>query len=266
MIRKLLFKGNSILVVAGFVFLPVLVSGTDIDQKVKKAKVELQAGINTWNMEKMKQAKDMFLNLLMKEKSENTNLLYFIALCDYRLATFYMTTNSTVEAERHTKNALKYLEKIMETNPSWGEPFALYASMMGFEIALDMSKGMTLGMKIYEYFGMAFEKEPENPRVNLLKGSSDLHTPEEFGGGPDRAIETLTKAVALFEKEKIKDPMKPSWGKEEAYTFLGMAYKQKGDVDKAREFFKKALEVNPEFGLARDELRQLDKKLTDLLS
>ena len=163
------------------------------------------------------------------------------------------------EATQHLTEAQKHLEKAMELKPSWGEPYALYASLLGFEIALDWNKAMTLSSEIYEFFGKAFDLEPNNPRINLMKGSSDLYTPEEYGGGPNVAIGTLSKAVKLFEEENIKNPLEPSWGKEEALTFLGMAYMQKGDNDKAREFYLKALEVNPEFGLAKDNLEQLKK-------
>jgi len=67
----------------------------------------------------------------------------------------------------------------------------------------------------------------------------------------------LSKCVELFEKEEIKDSVKPSWGKEEAYTFLGMAHNQKGEAEQAEEFFDKALEINPDYGLAKEELRKL---------
>jgi Tfp pilus assembly protein PilF len=40
---------------------------------------------------------------------------------------------------------------------------------------------------------------------------------------------------------------------------MGLAYKQKKDYGKAKEMMKKALEVNPEFGLAMKELSGLEK-------
>jgi len=92
---------------------------------------------------------------------------------------------------------------------------------------------MVLGFKSFEYFAKALQKDPENPRINLLKGISLLYTPETYGGGASRAIEFLSKSVNLFEKENIKNPILPSWGKEEPYTFLGIAYKQKKEYDKA---------------------------------
>jgi tetratricopeptide (TPR) repeat protein len=53
--------------------------------------------------------------------------------------------------------------------------------------------------------------------------------------------------------------VKPSWGKDEAYTFLALTYVQKGDKQKAIELFQKALEINPEFGMAREELEKIKK-------
>lgn len=259
--RKTSLAGFLILVILGFFCLATFGFGSGLSQKIEKAKEQLRVGVNTWDVEKMKHARDLFLNLLMTEESEKVYLHYYTALCNYRLAAYYMAQNATAEIEMHADNGLKHLEEAIELEPSWSEPFALYASMLGFKVAIDPSQGMSLGMEIYNYFGQALTKEPDNPRVNLMKGLSDLYTPEQFGGGPDAAIQSLTKAVELFEAEKVDNPVKPSWGKEEAYTFLGMAYRQKGDIKKAVELLNRALEVNPEFGLAHEELNKLKKKL-----
>ena len=117
---------------------------------------------------------------------------------------------------------------------------------------------MNLGMEIFQNFATALEKSPKNPRVHFLKGISDLYTPAQWGGGPDPAIDTLTGALELFIEENPSNPDKPSWGHEEAHTFLAMAYLQKQDEDNARKHFNKAIEINPDYGLAREELKKLD--------
>jgi tetratricopeptide (TPR) repeat protein len=230
-----------------------------LGQDVQEAKAKLQAGINTWDLELLKTARNQFINCLLKAKTENASILYHIALTDYRLITFYLSSSNNPEAEKSLAEAQKYLEKAMAADPSFGEADALYGYLLGFEIALHPEKAMTLGMSSFGYFSKGFEKDPENPRIHLLKGISLFYTPEAYGGGVDNVMASLNKAVGLFEKDVVKDPLKPSWGKEEAYTYLGLAYKQKKDYGKAKEMLKKALEVNPEFGLAMKELSGLEK-------
>ncbi|WP_211236743.1 hypothetical protein [Sporocytophaga myxococcoides] len=61
--------------------------------------------------------------------------------------------------------------------------------------------------------------DPENPRLNFLKGSSIFYTPTQFGGGKDKAKPVLQKAVELYSKEQPK-PLYPSWGKNSAEELL----------------------------------------------
>jgi imidazolonepropionase-like amidohydrolase len=227
--------------------------------QIIEAKQILKTGVNVWDPELMKKARDILLGLMARGHSKAIYPLYYIAMCDYRLATYYLTLGQLDNAAPFIKESQNYLKKAMEMNPELGELDAFYAYMLGFQIALDPEKGMSLGFETYKYFGKAFEKSPENPRIHFLKGTSELFTPAEYGGGADTAIKTLAKSIDLFEKENIEDAVLPSWGRDEAYTFLGMAYNQKGDPDKAAEFFRKALEVNPEFKMARDELNKLKK-------
>lgn len=231
----------------------------DLEQKIVEAKAKLQEGLNAWDPEILKNARDLFLRLFM-DNPDNAYLSYYIALCDYRLATYYFATFDQKEIERYTTEGLQYLETAMEADPAFAEPHALYATFLGYKIALDYNQAMTLSQDSYAHFEQALKKDPDNPRVNLLKGISILYTPEMYGGGADKAMEFLQKALELIQKEKVTDPVKPSWGKEEAYTFLGMAYVQKQEFAKAKELLQKTLEINPHFGLARDELQKLEKK------
>ena len=133
----------------------------------------------------------------------------------------------------------------------------------GKVLEVHRDRAMVLGTKSNEYLAKAFEKDPDNPRINLMKGTSILFTPEAYGGGANNALEFLEKSISLFEKENIKNPLEPSWGKEEAYTFLGMAYEQKKEYNKAIIFLKKALEINPNYGMATLELDKIEKKIQE---
>ena len=66
-------------------------AGDDLAQKVLEAKADLKAGVNVFDADIIKKAKDKFLSLLMKEQSKKGYLHYYVGLCDYRLAVFYLT-------------------------------------------------------------------------------------------------------------------------------------------------------------------------------
>lgn len=64
-------------------------------------------------------------------------------------------------------------------------------------------------------------------------------------GNLDSAIFYLTKATEL-------DPFYY-----QAYNNLGLAYENKGDIKNAKKFYTKAIEANPDFQLAKDNLNSL---------
>ncbi len=235
----------------------VSISGQGLTARIIEARAKLQEGWTAWQEEAMKTGRDMFLKLVFEEKSANADLCYYLALSDHRLIVYAFAAGKTAEAAPLIAEARKYLEKAIELDPGRGELYALQAVVLGYEIALDPQKGMEMGLQIITSFAQAESKEPDNPRVSLLKGESLLFWPVEYGGGPDNVIAALDRALALFQKEKVTDPIKPSWGKEEAYAFLARAYAQKGARDKAVEYMKKALEISPDFRLAQEELKKL---------
>lgn len=71
--------------------------------------------------------------------------------------------------------------------------------------------------------GAAMEKglklDANNPRLLFLQASGVYNTPEQFGGGKDRAKPILEKALALFNAEKPK-PLYPGWGKKQVEDLL----------------------------------------------
>jgi len=228
-------------------------------QDLQAARKTLQAGMDAWDPNKFLAARDQFLGLLVRQKEPGPLYLYYVGLADFRLASYYLASGKTAEAARFTSEGEQYLEKATQADPRFGEAFALYGYLLGVEVALHPDRAMELGMKSFEFLNRGLALEPENPRIQYLNGSYLMYVPEAYGGGADRALESLAKAVALFEKEAVKDPLRPSWGKDEALTYLGMAYIKKNEAERARECFRKALAVNPAFGLAKSELANIDK-------
>jgi tetratricopeptide (TPR) repeat protein len=226
----------------------------------EEAKSILQKGVETWNSEDLERARSLFLNLCLREKKENPYFYYYLSLADYRLSNYYLVRKEKEKAGKFIEEGLSFLEKAIKLEPAFYESYALYASLLGLKINLKPEEAMFLGMESERYFSIALEKGGDNPRVNLLKGISTLYTPEMFGGGAKNALKFIEKSVSLFEKEKIDNPLTPSWGKEEAYTYLGIIYEKLGEREKAVQAFKKALETNSNFGYAKINLERIEKE------
>ncbi len=75
----------------------------------------------------------------------------------------------------------------------------------GAEAATALQKGMQL--------------EPNNPRLYYLQGMSVFNTPEQFGGGKEKAKPIFQKAVDLYKTEE-KKPLYPTWGADMADKML----------------------------------------------
>ncbi len=234
-------------------------AASPVVQSVVEAKVLLKAGLDSGNTESIGKARDLFLNALMKSPEPPAVLEYFVALADFRLIVLALGSGDTTGIDPGIVEGQRYLESAMRRDPSFGGAFALYGYFLGLETAAHPDRAMTLGMKSYQYFAQAEEKSPADPRIHLLRGAYTLYVPEAYGGGPDRALPFLEKAEGLFARESVADPLKPDWGKDELYVYLGLVFKQKKDLGKAREMLAKALVVNPGFGWAKSELAGLGK-------
>ncbi len=101
------------------------------------------------------------------------------------------------KAELLEKNAEIYsLRYMAATQQTMVDPVARWATY-GMEAKAILEKGLDL--------------DPDNPRLHYLEAMSVLSTPEQFGGGKEKARPMLEKAVELLKAEHAK-PLYPNWG------------------------------------------------------
>jgi tetratricopeptide (TPR) repeat protein len=175
-------------------------------------------------------------------------LLYYRSLALYRTASLYTGQKKNDEAKRALDEADMLLEQATAKSPT-ADALALRSSVIGMMIGLSGNplSGMTLGPKSTGLLDRAKELEPKNPRVWLVSGMSNMFTPKMFGGGTDKAEQDLRKALTLFETDQPVPPA-PSWGRADAYIWLGQALQKNDKPDEARTAYQKALELQPKNG------------------
>lgn len=172
-------------------------------------------------------------------------LLYYRSLALYRSASLYTGRKRPDEAKRALDEADLLLEQATTKSPT-ADALALRSSVIGLMIGLSGNplSGMTLGPKSSGLLDRAAELEPNNPRVWLIRGMSAMFTPKMFGGGTDKAERDLRKAIELFDTDHPVSPA-PSWGRADAYVWLGQALQKDEKLDDARVAYQKALEIQP---------------------
>jgi hypothetical protein len=81
------------------------------------------------------------------------------------------------------------------------------------------SRWQTYGVEASTALEKGMKLDPNNPRLYYLQGMTLFNTPEQFGGGKDKAKPVFEKSVALFKTAQSKE-LYPDWGKDQAEQML----------------------------------------------
>jgi hypothetical protein len=81
------------------------------------------------------------------------------------------------------------------------------------------NRWMTNGKEAGEALQKGMQADPGNPRLYYLQGMSLMGTPEQFGGGKDKAKPVFEKSIALYNSAKPQ-PLYPTWGLKQAQDAL----------------------------------------------
>ncbi len=111
-----------------------------------------------------------------------------------------------VAPDNTAKSEIESLRNMAATQEMLVDPQSRWQTS-GMEAGAALQKGMAL--------------DANNPRLYYLQGMSLFGTPEQFGGGKDKAKPMFEKALELYKTAQPK-PMYPNWGKEQAEAQLAL--------------------------------------------
>ena len=218
----------------------------DVDALLLEGKRILETGVNTAELDQIRIARTMFERATADDQRAALSH-YYVALADYRLA-IMLREDDEKQAVAHLDAAVEHLEQAVMLDDGSAEAYALFSNVYGLKIGFRPLTSIVLGPRANRMMARAKDLEPDNPRAVLIEATSNFNTPAMWGGSKKKAIEGFQRAASLFEQEEELDPVEPSWGHEEAYAWLGMAYQDQGDYVAARRAFDRALEVKPDYG------------------
>ena len=129
----------------------------------------------------------------------------------------------------------------LKLNEKSTDAHSLLADLYGRKISfgIGMFAGPKFGPKNQAENKRAQELDGNNPRVFANLGRQYLNAPKMFGGDVDKAIESFRKSIQLDSKF------------DEAFVWLGVALRKKGDSAGAEQAFQEALRLNPRSSFAK---------------
>lgn len=185
---------------------------------------------------------------LAAAEPEDATLQYWIGVASWRAVPLLQPQNAD-RAKQVCRDGLTACEKALAADPKSADALAMRASLQGLWLGFDASQMMTLGAQMEEAMGRATALAPKNPRVQFLRAIHTLHKPAFVGGGPQRAKPEFDRAVELYAADAADSPL--AWGAADASLWAGRCAMQLADTTAAVAHYRRALELEPEYGWVR---------------
>jgi hypothetical protein len=169
-------------------------------------------------------------------------LRYTVAYADWRLG--FAPGIPPKEQIDLLDDAKTQLEAVIAAEPRNAEAMGLLSAVYGSQIAHTPDLGMSLGPLSGQMLGRALGIDAGNPRLLVMQGQTQFHTPPEYGGSVRDAEATFRRALERFDQEPATKPW-PSWGRFDAHVWLGQALAERRDKAGARAQYELALKIAP---------------------
>ena len=144
---------------------------------------------------------------------------YYAGLCYNIMA---QKQKDGVEIDKYLDKSDTFIDKLSKQKvTSQDEVEVLKAQNYMMRIAVDgQARWMKYGSAFEGAIAKAKEINPENPRAYALKAQMIYYTPEQFGGGQEKACPEVQEAMTKFTNFKPTSPIAPTWGAEQVKNLV----------------------------------------------
>lgn len=181
--------------------------------------------------------------LKIHQENPSDETLFQLALTEYGLLNATMADNDKKLFSDYADACQERLESLTDSKKFGSEAKALLSGVYGYKIAYSPLKGMMYGPKSSTLLDQAMEENPSSPIVLKMYAANQYFTPEMWGGDKETALKAFEKSTEFFQKNK----QEKTWMNLDNLAWTGMIYQEKGQPDKAKETWEKALEIEPNF-------------------
>lgn len=152
------------------------------------------------------------------------------------------------------------LTRAVQLDANHAESHALLSTIYGMKISDNWLRAVWLGPRVQKELKLAMATGANDARVQYLLGTGQFYRASRDASRRE-ALATLLTAEKLFDAEAKTPaaPLEPRWGHDSCLTFIGSCYEKLGQRADAENYFRKALAIHPENGLAQAGLARVRK-------
>jgi len=138
----------------------------------------------------------------------------------YYYAAYLLTLTTYIDSTGIDKDAvLDKAEELLSLadslSPDNSEIYAVKAMIAQGRLIVDpQNRWMKYGQLFNNYINKSKELDPNNPRPDFLYAQNIMHTPEQFGGGKEKALPHFKSAEGKYNNFKPETELHPDWGRE----------------------------------------------------
>jgi len=152
------------------------------------------------------------------------------------------------------------IEQLAAYSEYRAETEAFRLALLGYRMALNPARSVTLGPKALRQLEKAMEIGSSCPSVWIEKANSESNMPAFAGGSEEKAAASFREALRLFEEDGKMSEC--NWRYLNTIVLLGQLLEEMGDYIGARDEYMRALTREPDFRRVRNEmLPQVERKI-----
>jgi hypothetical protein len=145
--------------------------------------------------------------------------LYYQAHC-YILMSFMEPTDAA-KKDSYLDVAEKSIEKMMSLISNESEVYTLQGFCYTARLVVNpMERGQKYSMLSGQSLGKALTIDPTNPRARVLKLQNEMGAAQFFGKDAKEYCPQASELLAGWDSYKVKSPLYPSWGKDQAAAMV----------------------------------------------
>ena len=189
------------------------------------------------------------------EQGKNSDPDYLLELINYQYGytAWCLGNDKNKEARKYLLLLERNLEKLKKTEEKIAEYHAYKAAFYGFKIGLSPLRAPFFGPKSMDHAKLALEKDSLSLQGNMEMGNIWSHMPKLFGGSKQKALYYYLKALRIIE-EKPREIRNKNWIYLNLIAIIGKTKEELGNTQEAIEYYKKAIQIEPDFKWVKNEL------------